>query len=87
MEKVNSFCFECNTVITSGPDNHYGFIIGLDRDPVCTGSGMFRLHCIMVNIIFVFFIFSRLFSYSQHYSRFKTKFVTLLRSMMKNRVL
>ena len=28
-------------VINSGPNNYYG----IDRIPVCTGSGMFRLHC------------------------------------------
>ena len=29
-------------VINSGPNKYYG----LDRIPVCTGSGMYRLHCI-----------------------------------------
>ena len=29
------------SVINSGPNNHYG----IDRIPVCTGSGMYRLHC------------------------------------------
>ena len=28
-------------VINSGPNNYYG----MDRIPVCTGSGMYRLHC------------------------------------------
>ena len=30
------------SVINSGPNNYYG----IDRIPVCTGSGMYRLHCI-----------------------------------------
>ena len=30
------------SVIKSGPNNYYG----IDRIPVCTGSGMYRLHCI-----------------------------------------
>ena len=30
------------SVINSGPNNDYG----IDRIPVCTGSGMYRLHCI-----------------------------------------
>ena len=29
------------SVINSGPNNYYG----IDRIPVCTGSGMYRLHC------------------------------------------
>ena len=29
------------SVINSGPSNHYG----IDRIPVCAGSGMYRLHC------------------------------------------
>ena len=29
------------SVIISGPNNYYG----IDRIPVCTGSGMYRLHC------------------------------------------
>ena len=28
-------------VNNSGPNNYYG----IDRIPVCTGSGMYRLHC------------------------------------------
>ena len=28
--------------INLGPNNYYG----IDRIPVCTGSGMYRLHCI-----------------------------------------
>ena len=30
------------SVINSGPNNYYG----IDRIAVCTGSGMYRLHCI-----------------------------------------
>ena len=30
-----------SNVINSGPNNYYG----IDRIPVCTGSGMYRLHC------------------------------------------
>ena len=30
-----------SSVINSGPKNYYG----IDRIPVCTGSGMYRLHC------------------------------------------
>ena len=30
------------SVINSGPNNYYG----IDRISVCTGSGMYRLHCI-----------------------------------------
>ena len=30
------------SVINSGPKSYYG----IDRIPVCTGSGMYRLHCI-----------------------------------------
>ena len=29
------------SVINSGPNNYYG----IDRIPVCTGSGMYKLHC------------------------------------------
>ena len=29
------------SVINSGPNNYYG----IDKIPVCTGSGMYRLHC------------------------------------------
>ena len=29
------------SVINSGPNNYYG----INRIPVCTGSGMYRLHC------------------------------------------
>ena len=31
------------SVINSGPNNYYG----IDRIPVRTGSGMYRLHCII----------------------------------------
>ena len=30
------------SVINSGPNNHYG----IGRIPVCTESGMYRMHCI-----------------------------------------
>ena len=30
-----------SSVFYSGPNNYYG----IDRIPVCTGSGMYRLHC------------------------------------------
>ena len=56
------------SIINPGPNNHYG----LDRIPVCTGSGMCRLHCIIVNGN-IFFTFSRLFS-RVGASLFKTKF-------------
>ena len=36
------------SVINSGPNNYYG----IDRIPVCTGSGMYRLHCILDNYFF-----------------------------------
>ena len=32
------------SVINSEPNNDYG----IDRIPVCTGSGMYRLHCMMI---------------------------------------
>ena len=32
------------SVINSGPNNYYG----IDRVPVWTGSGMYRLHCIHI---------------------------------------
>ena len=32
------------SVINSGTNNYYG----IDRIPVCTGSGMYRLHCICI---------------------------------------
>ena len=32
------------SVINSGPNNYYG----IDRIPVCTGSGMYRLHCTFI---------------------------------------
>ena len=32
------------SVINSGPNNYYG----IDRIPVCTGSGMYRLHYIFI---------------------------------------
>ena len=35
------------SVIHSGPKNYYG----IDRMPVCTGSGMYRLHCILLNVV------------------------------------
>ena len=34
------------SVINSGPNNYYS----IDRIPVCTGSGMYRLHCIYIYI-------------------------------------
>ena len=34
------------SVINSGPNNYYG----IDRTPVCTGSGMYRLHCIYMAV-------------------------------------
>ena len=33
------------SAINSGPKNYYG----IDRIPVCTGSGMYSLHCISSN--------------------------------------
>ena len=35
------------SVINSGPNNYYG----IERIPVCTGSGMYRLHCINLGVI------------------------------------
>ena len=35
------------SVIHSGPNHYYG----IDRIPVCTGSGMYRLHCILLNVV------------------------------------
>ena len=32
------------SVINSGLNNYYG----IERIPVCTGSGMYRLHCICI---------------------------------------
>ena len=34
------------SVIDSGPNNHYG----IDGIPVCTGSGMYRLHCTYISV-------------------------------------
>ena len=34
------------SVIISGLNYYYG----IDRIPVCTGSGMYRLHCISIDI-------------------------------------
>ena len=34
--------------INSGPNNYYG----TDRIPVCTGSGMYKLHCIVKRCLF-----------------------------------
>ena len=40
------------SVINSEPNNYYG----IDRITVCTGSGMYRLHCITKNLQEQFFL-------------------------------
>ena len=40
------------SVINSEPNNYYG----IDRITVCTGSGMYRLHCIKKNLQEQFFL-------------------------------
>ena len=38
------------SVINSGPNNYYG----IDSISVCTGSGMYRLHCIYISLAMKF---------------------------------
>ena len=42
------------SVINSGPNNYYG----IDKIPVCTGSSMYRLHCICRRSLFAALLIS-----------------------------
>ena len=46
------------SVINSGPNNYYD----IDRIPVCTGSGMYRLHCIVQFAIHYKYISDKLYT-------------------------
>ena len=59
------------SVINSGPNNYYG----IDRIPVCTGSGMYRLHC--TSMIFVMCLWFQYQHWRTYQSRLKSKIMSL----------
>ena len=59
------------SVINSGPNIYYG----IDRIPICTGSGMYRLHCIDITCDTCTFKFMEqsLMPYSQKPLKYRQK--------------